>query len=155
MPDESGFFGKIHQYVAVDYSSTTWAEMAATSFILFILASALYFFSNNVKIKKIGFFSGLILLSFSVIFVVFAEMGASQFEKKNEVILTAFKATLLSEPSDKGELLGYPLHRGTKFEILDKELNAVGKIGWYKVRLNSSNVGWLPVQDLTPIKEEN
>lgn len=143
-PDEPGFFGRTDRKISVDTSSDAWAEMAATAFILLILALALYFFSPNVRWKKVGFFSALIFVFFSVIFVIFSEMAASHFESKDEAVLMQFKLTLSAEPETDGPAVGFPLHRGTKFTILDSELNADGKVGWYKVQLNHSNVGWVP-----------
>ncbi len=143
-PDPTGFFGRIHNRIAVDTSSDAWAEMAAMAFVLLVLAIALYLFSHNVRMKKIGFFSAIIFLFFSVVFVVFAEMAASSFEARDEAVLMQFKLTLSSEPQQGAPAVGFPLHRGTKFHILDSELNPDGEIGWYKVQLNSNNVGWLP-----------
>lgn len=150
-PDPKGYFGRLHDSIAVDTSSDSWAEMAAMAFLLTILAVALYLFSANVKLKKAGFFSAIILICFSVIFIIFAEMAAKEFYRKNECLLMTFKATLMAEPGDSDKPIGFPLHRGTKFQILDSRLNADGEIGWYKVKLNSSNIGWLPAADVTII----
>lgn len=143
-PDEEGFFDKVNRKISIDTASNAWARMAATSFVLLILALALYLFGRSVRLRKTGFFSALIFLFFSVIFVIFAEMAAAHFESKDEAVLTQFKTTLSAEPEPDAPSVGFPLHRGTKFRILDTELNAEGEIGWYKVQLNHNNVGWLP-----------
>lgn len=145
-PDEEGFFDKVNRKISVDTSSDAWARMAATAFVLLILALALYFFGRNVRLKKVGFFSALIFIFFSVVFIVFAEMAASHFESKDEAVLTQFKLTLSAEPEADAPRVGFPLHKGTKFRILDSELNADGEIGWYKVKLNHNNVGWVPAE---------
>lgn len=150
-PDEIGFFGKIRRSVAVDTASDSWAEMAAMAFVLLILALALYFFSSAVRLKKIGFFSAIIFVVFTVIFIIFSEMAASEFESKEDVILTSFKATLKSTPSEKAKDVGAPLHRGTKLQIVDTEMDTDGQVGWYKLKLNNSNIGWLPAGDVTTI----
>lgn len=143
-PDEEGFFDKVNRKISIDTASNAWARMAATSFLLLILALALYLFGRSVRLRKTGFFSALIFLFFSVVFVIFAEMAAAHFESKDEAVLTQFKTTLSAEPEADAPRVGFPLHRGTKFRILDTELNAEGEIGWYKVQLNHNNVGWLP-----------
>lgn len=137
--------------VAVDTASNSWAEMAAMAFVLLILSVALYVFSTAVKMKKIGFFSSFIFLFFSVVFIIFAEMAASQFERKDEVVITSFKSTLLAEPESEAKSVGFPLHRGTKLLILDSGMNADGKIEWYKVKLNSNNIGWIPADAVSVI----
>ncbi|MBD5176656.1 MAG: tetratricopeptide repeat protein, partial [Bacteroidales bacterium] len=151
MPDNIGFFGRVGKKISVDTSSDTWASFAVMAFILLILAVAVYLFSRNVQIKKLGFFSGLILLGFAVIFIVFAEMAASHFLSKDEAVITAFKVTMTSDPHDANATIGAPLCRGTKLHILESQLNADGKIGWYKVELNHSNVGWVDASDITVI----
>lgn len=151
MPDNIGFFGRVGKKISVDTSSDTWASFAVMAFILLILAVAVYLFSRNVQIKKLGFFSGLILLGFTVIFIVFAEMAASHFLSKDEAVITAFKVTMTSDPHDANATIGAPLCRGTKLHILESQLNADGKIGWYKVKLNHSNVGWVDASDITVI----
>lgn len=147
-PDEPGYFGRIRESIAVNTASDSWAEMAATAFILTILTLSLYIFSNVVRLKKIGFFSAIIMLIFTIIFVIFAEMAANHFESKDEVILTEFKSSLKASPEENAKDIGFPLHRGTKFSIIGTELDPDGKIGWYKVKLNRSNIGWLPAGEL-------
>lgn len=151
VPDEPGFFAKVGNSVAVDTSSDSWAEMAATAFILTILMLGLYFFSRNVYLKKIGFFSAIIFVCFTLVFVIFSEMAASHFENSRNVVLTSFKTSLTDEPSANSRKVGSPLHRGTKFSILDTELEPDGEIGWYKVKLNNANIGWVRASDVTKI----
>lgn len=150
-PDALGFFGRIDRSISVDTASDSWAGMAAMAFVLLILALALYFFSTSVRFKKIGFFSALIFLFFSVVFVIFAEMAASHFESKDEAVLMQFKTTLSAEPEPDAPAVGFPLHRGTKVRILDSEMGVDGDIEWYKVELNHNNVGWLPADAINVI----
>lgn len=158
VPDNIGFFGRVNRKIAVDTSSNSWSSMAAMSFILMIIAIAGYIFSVNVRLKKIGFFSSIIFFGFTVIFIVFSEMAASHFMSKDEAVVTAFKVQLADEPtvasSEKSGVKsndGVTLCRGTKLEILESRLDADGKIGWYKVELNHSNVGWVEASSITII----
>lgn len=150
-PDEIGYFGRMRKRIAVDTSSNAWAEMGASAFVLMILSLVLYFFSSQVKFRKIGFFSALIFLFFLVVFVGFSKMAANHFESEDEGIVTVFKARLTDEPDPSANTVGFPLHRGTKLEILESSLNAQGETGWYKVRLNHSNTGWIEASALTII----
>lgn len=150
-PDEPGFFGRLNDKISVDTPSDSWAEMAAMAFVLLICALAVYFFATNVRLKKIGFFSALIFIFFSVIFIIFAEMAANHFDNKDEAVLMQFKATLSAEPENNAATVGFPLHRGTKLHILDSEINADGEVEWYKVELNHNNIGWIPADAVTVI----
>ncbi len=142
-PDAEGFFGKVDRNISIDTSSDSWARLAVMAFILLVLTLAAYLFSRNVYVRKFGFFSALAFLFFAVIFVVFSEMAASHFESKDEAVLIQFKTTLSAEPTAESTAVGFPLHRGTKFRILDTELNADGEAAWYKVELNHNNIGWV------------
>ena len=143
-PDAEGFFGKVNRKISIDSSSDSWARLAVIAFILLVLTLAAYLFSRNVYVRKFGFFSALAFLFFTVVFIVFAEMAASHFESKDEAVLVQFKVTLGAEPAADAPTVGFPLHRGTKFRILDTELNTEGEPAWYKVELNHNNIGWLP-----------
>ncbi len=156
-PDNKGFFQRVNNKIAVDSSSNTWASFAVMAFILLLLAVAGYVFSRNVQLKKIGFFSGIIFFCFTVIFIIFSEMAASHFESKDEAIVTAFKTALSAEPfveqseGAQKNAEGITLCRGSKVDILESRLDADGKIGWYKVRFNNSNIGWVPASSITII----
>ena len=150
-PDAPGFFGRIDRSICENTSSDTWATLGVISFLLLILAMSAYLFGTSVRLKKIGFFSGIVLLILSVVFVVFAEMASAHFSSEDEAVLMQFKATLSAEPEPDAPAVGFPLHRGTKFRVLDSELNAEGETGWYKVELNHNNVGWIPASAVTII----
>ncbi len=150
-PDNIGFFGRVNKKISADTSSDTWASFAVMAFILLIIFAAVYIFNGNVRLKKIGFFSGLIFFGFTVIFIVFSEMAASHFLSKDEAVVTAFKVTLTKDPHDAKSEIGSPLVRGTKVEILESQLNSDGKIGWYKIKLNHANIGWVDASSITVI----
>lgn len=148
-PDEPSFFQSVYTCVAKDVNSNVWAAWGAVCFILFIGCVALYIFTRNVLLRKAGFFGGLILFFLSIIFVMFAFMGARAFNSRGDGVVTAFKVTLLTEPgkqsdSDKGGVLT----KGTEVRIISEETDAEGSITWYKVRLNSDYIGWVKVEDI-------
>lgn len=150
-PDNIGFFGRINRKIAVDSSSDTWASFAVMAFILLVISIAGWLFSPNVKFKKIGFFSGIIFLGFTAIFIIFSEMAASHFMNKDEAVVTSFKVTLMDDPHDANSDKGITICRGSKVRILESQLNSDGKIGWYKVELNNSNAGWVDSDAVTII----
>ena len=114
---------------------------------------ALYLFSSNVLIRKTGFFGGIILLGISMICVVVAYMGAAEFDNHEYGIIMAYKTELKIEPgssSEKNSNEGV-LTRGTKIRIISEETDAEGTVNWYKVRLNSDYIGWVPAKDVEVI----
>lgn len=148
-PDEKSFFGNIHASVAENVSSDTWAVWGAVFFILFIGGTALYIFSRSVAARKTGFFGGIVSLLLAVVFVAFAAMGARVMNAHDTGVVTGFKVMLRTEPGDAGnpEKAGI-LTKGTVVQILSEEVDAEGNVTWYKVRLNSDYIGWIPVSDM-------
>ena len=151
--DTPNFFQNIHTSVARNTSSNTWAGWAAACFLLFSGCVCLYLFNSNVMVRKTGFFGGFILLGISMICLVCAYMGAAEAENHDYGIVVTYKAMLQTEPTpgtnpEKNEGV---LTRGTKIRIISEETDAEGTVNWYKVRLNSEYIGWLPAQDIAII----
>lgn len=150
--DSLNFFQSIHKSVAQDTASNTWAGWAAATFLLFAGCVCLYLFNSNVLMRKTGFFGGFILLGISMICLVCAYMGAAEAENHEYGVVVTFKAQLQTEPnmkgSDKNEGV---LTRGTKIRIISEETDAEGTVTWYKVRLNSDYIGWLPANEVAII----
>lgn len=151
--DTPNFFQSVHTSVAQNTSSNTWAAWAAGSFLLFAACVCLYLFNSNVLMRKTGFFGGIILLGISMICLVCAYMGAAEVDNHDYGVILTFKAPLKTEPNsgtdmEKNEGV---LTRGTKVRIISEETDADGVVNWYKVRLNSDYIGWLPAKDVAII----
>lgn len=142
------FLGRVSRKISTDTTSDYWGVLGAMSFILFLFTVAVYLFATTVNLKKIGFFSAIIMLIFSVIFICFALTAAHASSSRDEAVLTGFKTELMEEPEVGAHITGTPLHRGTTFEIIESVDGPDGKPAWYKVRLNSDNVGWVKSEDL-------
>lgn len=150
--DEPSFFQSLHSVIAVEHSSDGWAVLAAVMFILFVSACALYVFSRNVIVRKIGFFGGICFVSLSSVFLIFSFMGAKEMNAGDKGVILAFKVALLTEPgkeasSEKSSVLT----KGTIVQILSEELDAEGNVTWYKVRLNSDYIGWVAASDMEAV----
>lgn len=149
--DDQTFFQGIHTSVAVNTSSDLWAGWAAAFFLIFAGCVALYLFTRSVLVRKFGFFGGMFFLGLSMIFIVFAYMGAQAKEMNDYGIITSYKVVLQTEPNTRKTEVGEILTRGTKIRIISEETDANGDVTWYKVRLNSDYIGWIPAEDLAVI----
>lgn len=147
-PDEPSFFGRIHQAVAENTSSDTWAWLAAGCFVAFCGMIAVYIFCRQVVLRKIGFFSSFVLLGATILFIVFSSAAASSVVRTDEAVIEAFKVTLKEEPRAESKATSAALNKGTVVQVLDSEVGPTGKATWYKVRLNSNYVGWLRSAEL-------
>ena len=149
-PDDETFMEGIYRLIAIETRSNSWAVFAVMAFLLFLGGVAMYIFTPNVLARKTGFFSGLVFFFFTVIFLIFAYMGADRFNRQDEAVLMEFTTRLLQQPEEKAKPSTSPLHKGTKLKILDTKKGADGT-EWIRVKLNSDNVGWLKKQDIEVI----
>lgn len=146
-PDSETFLDSLYRMIAIDSRSNGWAVFAVMAFILFLGGLAMYIFTPNVLARKTGFFSALTFFIFTTVFIVFAYLAAGHFKSQQEAVLVGFTAALLEQPEAGAKEGTAPLHKGTKFKILETRK---GKDGteWIKVRLNSENEGWLNKQEI-------
>ena len=150
--DTPNFFQSVHASVAQNTSSNSWAAWAAGSFLVFCLSVCLYLFNSAVVMRKAGFFGGIILLGISMVCLVCSFTAAAETLNREYGVILAYKAALQTEPtkteSEKNEGV---LTRGTKVRIISEETDADGNVTWFKVRLNSDYIGWVPAKDMEVI----
>lgn len=101
-----------------------------------------------VAARKVGFFSSIVFLCFSLMFLYLSFASARAYDNREECVLVAYKAELLTEPDSNSKPSSMPLTRGTKMLLVSEEIDATGKVTWYKVRLNSDYVGWVKAADI-------
>lgn len=142
-PDPETFFTTAYRLIAKEVNSNTWAFWSAFLFIVFLGCVAAYLFCNNILLRKTGFFGGIILFCFSLMFLIFAFMSADAHSSHDEAVLMAYKSELLIEPSSDAKPATNQLCQGTLLEIVAEETGVDGAPSWYKVRLNSEIEGWI------------
>lgn len=148
MPEEPSFFSNLKKTIIYSHSSNTWAIVAAGSFILCCICIALYLFRQEVIIRKIGFFIGIILFILSSSFLSFAYSVKESVNRKDYGVIVGFKVSLLEEPYNSSKIVSSPLNKGTKLAILSQDTANGTNERWYKVRLNSDYVGWIKGSEL-------
>lgn len=151
LPDHETFFQSVDRHICADVAPNVWAYLAVVSFILVLGGIAIYLFCNDVNLRKIGFFGGILLCFGCIMFVIFAFMSASYYDSHDKAVLMAYKTELLIEPSSDAKPASNQLCQGTRFDIVAEESDVEGRPTWYKVRLNSDIEGWLRASDLAII----
>ena len=134
------WFRTIQNLVAVD----TWSTIGILCFILFIGCLVLFFFSKWMRLKKIGFYLGIILFVIVVFANIFAYNQKTELLNRNEAIVFAPTVTVKSSPDNSGTDL-FLLHEGTKVFIRDT-IN-----DWNEIVLEDGKVGWINKKDITII----
>jgi tetratricopeptide (TPR) repeat protein len=125
-------------------SLSTLAVMSVLFFLAGSLVFILYRFTNSVSIKKISFYTAILLLFFGLATIFVAARQADYFESHRQAIVFSSSVTIKSAPSNTSKNL-FVLHDGTKVEILQHSND------WVKIRLSNGNEGWISATDVKEI----
>jgi tetratricopeptide (TPR) repeat protein len=134
------WFRSVQNLIGVD----SWATIGIFCFILLICCLVLYFFSKWMRLKKIGFYWGIVLFIVVLFANIFAYNQKEELLNRNGAIVFSPTVTVKSSPDNSGTDL-FVLHEGTKVFIK----NAVGD--WNEIMLEDGNVGWINKKDITVI----
>ena len=148
--DDSSFLSNVHGNIVSGMSPDAWAWTALFLFIIVLGTVALYIFSSNVALRKVGFFGGIIVLVFFVYTLVIAYQTAGAYDRHDKAVVIVPTTNLSSAPrstrSEKEKIV--PIHEGTKVEIIDSLSTPddpnVGK--WFDVKINNTTRAWLDAQ---------
>jgi len=134
------WFRSIQNLVSVD----TWASIGIACFILFIGCLIMFFFSKWMKLRKTGFYLGVILLFIVICSNIFAWNQQKAIVERKGAIIFAPTVTIKNSPDASGTDL-FILHEGTKVFIK----SSLGE--WFEIELEDGNVGWIRQKDLERI----
>lgn len=136
----SRWFDSIQNMGAAD----SWAKTGIVCFILFIGCLILFFFSKQIRLKKVGFYLGVLLLLCVIISNIFARNQKNELVNRTHAIVFAPTVTVKSSPDASGTDL-FILHEGTKVSVK----STLGE--WSEIALEDGNVGWMPTKDIETI----
>jgi tetratricopeptide (TPR) repeat protein len=125
-------------------STDAWAWTSIVLFLLFIVGLFIYFFLHVPRLRRLGFFGGILCLVLSLVAMGYARQQAEQLLVRDHAIVMAPTVTVRSSPADSGTQL-FTLHEGTKVAIR----STLG--AWMEIQLADGNVGWIPAADLEVI----
>lgn len=126
-------------------SSDAWARTAIAAFLLLLASLSIFFFTQQVKWKKIGFGGTVAFLIIVVVANVFASTQKSCLTERKDAIILSPSVTVRSTPSESGTGL-FILHEGRKVEIKDGSMRE-----WKEIRLEDGKVGWVPTSTVEVI----
>ncbi|MEG1543598.1 MAG: tetratricopeptide repeat protein [Tannerellaceae bacterium] len=134
------WFDSIRNMGAAD----SWAKVGIISFFFFIGCLLLFFFSRWVRIKKIGFYLGVVMLMFVVLANIFAKQQKNELINRRGAIVFSSTVTVKSSPDASGTDL-FILHEGTKVFVK----STLGD--WSEIELEDGNIGWMPTKNIEKI----
>lgn len=133
------------------FSSDSWARCAVASFLLLLLAVALYLFSSVVWLRKLGFFGGALLAVVSIVANIAAFHMYNKATSHADAIITATVADLSNaprEPKNKAEV-AFQINAGYKVHIHDS-VRVDGRL-WLDVETTDAHRAWIKATDLQRI----
>lgn len=133
----AGWFDSVQNMGAAD----SWAKVGIFAFLMLIVCLLLFFFSRWIRMKKAGFYFGMLFLVVVVFANIFARNQKNELVNHQEAIVFSSTVTAKSSPDASGTDL-FVLHEGTKVSIK----SSLGE--WYEIMLSDGNVGWMPRKDL-------
>lgn len=140
-------FSKMLYNATGNYHYNTWAWVAVSFSVFFLLLFIGYYLAGTTLIKRI-FFVGMFAALFGlVVSIASAVYVKSQKALENYAIIYPEVVTLKTEPREAAQD-AFILHSGTKVNVLETV------DGWKKVKLADDNIGWIPKQDIKEIKDE-
>lgn len=153
--DDSSFLSNLHKGIVSNMSPDAWAWTALILFIILLGTIALYIFSSNVILRKVGFFGGIAMIFVFAYTIAIAYQTAAAYKSHDAAIVIVPTTNLSSAPrstrGDKEKVV--PIHEGTKVMIIDSLSTPddpnVGK--WYDVKINNSSRAWLNAADVERI----
>jgi tetratricopeptide (TPR) repeat protein len=120
-------------------SSDQWAKLGVAGFIFTLMAAAIFIASGSITLRKISFWAGMMILSFTLISMLFGIISYRVYSSQASAIIFTPTVTVKSSPNDNSVDL-FVIHEGTKVQITDLVE------GWSEVRLANGNVGWVKTE---------
>ncbi len=158
-PGERGtFFGNALDAVAKVASPDTWAWLTFALFALTAASLLVYLFLDNVTLRKIGFFGGIVTLLCCCAGLWISLRAASLAGDRNVAIVTAPSTILSTVPRTPGDRSqeAMLLHEGTRVTIIDSvaSRSAVDSVRavWYDVEVDNAHRAWINAADVSKVR---
>jgi tetratricopeptide (TPR) repeat protein len=133
----SMFLSEVKNSIVDSFSEKGWSLIFLLIFAFTLLLFFIYFVSSNVKWKKVGFYSGVLFLFFSIVIFFAAKSKYDKTLNSQTAIVISSSVTVMGSPSDVGTKL-FIIHEGVKVSVSDEiddytEITLPnGKSGWVK-----------------------
>ncbi len=123
------------------FNSNTWSYISLIFLTLSLTLFVLFRFSIKSGVRKFYFFSSVILLCITFLFLGFAVNQKINYNRQDAAIIMQPVVTLRSTPSNSGTTL-FILHEGTKINIIEN----LGE--WSRVEIADGRQGWIKKSDI-------
>ncbi len=138
------FLVKWFETIKNAFSVNSWGTIGISCFIILIGCLFLFFFSKWIRLKKIGFYLGVLMLFVVIMANIFGSAQKHDMLNRSSAIVFSSTVTVKSSPDTSGTDL-FVIHEGTKVFIR----SVLGD--WSEIELEDGHVGWMPTKDIVKI----
>lgn len=118
-------------------SLQSWTYTCIFLFALTLCSLLLFFFTDRMLLRKVGFSTAVVSLLMCIIGNICAyQQRTFTLNRRNGIVMSP-AVTVKSTPSDNGNDL-FVVHEGTRVEIIDDSMK-----DWCEVEIADGKVGWI------------
>ena len=126
------------------FSANRWAIIGIVLFLALIIAVGSYVISTQITVRKISFYSGIVLLTLVIIANAFAFKQKIKIVNRSTGIVMSASVSIYTSPDAHSQEL-FRLHEGSKVRIKREEGN------WFEIVIANGSVGWLQKKNIEKI----
>lgn len=138
-------FSRIFKNIVNTFSSDSWAKLAISGILVFVLFFLLYHFTSATSQKRVAFVISVLGFLVAVFSLVIAFQKNNLEIKNNPAIIFAQESRVKADPNNTSEEV-FRLHEGTKVQVLESYEN------WCKIEIADKTTGWIPSEDVKLLK---
>lgn len=135
--DSDVFLVQWYHYLQSIFTINGWAYLAIASFVSALICFLLYLFAGQINIRRISFYSFVLLLLFTIICNVTAWQRYHRLTQHTDAIAISGEVSVKTSPTLKSNDV-CKIHEGTKVNITDHDIK-----GWYGIHLSDGREGWI------------
>lgn len=126
------------------FTVNIWAVIIIVSFIVFLLLVITYLISLSVRMRKLSFWTAVLVLLLFLSFNYFAYNQHSRVKSSFEAIVFDPSVNVKSSPDEKSTDI-FVIHDGTKVKVRDR----VGD--WVEIYIANGSIGWIKASAIKEI----
>jgi tetratricopeptide (TPR) repeat protein len=126
------------------FTEKQWALICIWLLLFSFVLFALYLYASQILLKQLSFWSGFVLIFFSLFTFYMAHEQYELLNSHDTAIVMSSTVTVNGAPEEKATQL-FVIHEGTKVWIVKTE----GE--WTEIKLANGNQGWLISSDISAI----
>ncbi len=138
------FLKKWYRSLVNSFGSNGWLLISLLFFSFFLVAASAYIFIPGIRVKRTGFFGGIIFFFFTLMSFVFSSRQYHKYEDPETAIVMDGSLVVKSAPRGSGKDL-FILHEGAKVWLE----NTVDS--WVEIRITDGRQGWVRISSIEEI----